>query len=352
MPLWQSLLNNHILPSIFDAAASLLLVLVIFKLFRVKNPATRFMFLFVPLLKPFIVLLDSTSTVTQLRRGRQPLQIALHMPDPLNLITSPIREASTIAVTHDQSALFIAVVIAIIAIAILLVARWMQLFLFLNKFKKEEVLSKSEFPFTYETLDKLTARFDTKRPKLVLTDKSHFVPFSIGYKVPIIVLSRDLLRTFPREQLEIMLAHELAHIRRKDSLIGWISLMLRDIMFFNPLTRLAYRMLEEEKEKACDRVAIEKAGLSPNAIANTLLDIALFYKKFHSSRKSLNLALSSGLFYRKSTLERRIQSITNPATKKKPSKVRTTLKIILFVLLVYVQPTLFVNLNGQLFFLR
>lgn len=61
MPAWQSLLFNHIIPSIFDAAVMLLLVLAILFVFRVKNPATRFLFLLLPLIRPFIILLDNPS---------------------------------------------------------------------------------------------------------------------------------------------------------------------------------------------------------------------------------------------------------------------------------------------------
>jgi len=349
VPIWQSLLYNHILPSTFDAAASLLLVLAIFKIFRIKDPATRFLFLFLPLLKPFIVLIDNASSMPQ-RESASAYHIGIRMPDPLGLIAAPFKEFGELV--YDQSAVVMAILIAIIVISFLLVARWAQLFLFLNAFKKEETLSRIAYPHVYEILDGLVTKFDVKYPRLVITNKSQYVPFSIGYKMPIIVLSKDLIETFSKEQLEIMLAHELAHIGRRDTFTGWLSLILRDIMFFNPLIRPIYRMLEEEKEKACDRIALEKTGVSPKEIANTLIDVALFHKTTQPYQKPLYPALTKGLLFNKSTIERRVKSITGTVKKKKSSRVRTSLKIFLFVFLLYIQPGLMININGQILFLR
>ncbi|MBE0447228.1 MAG: M56 family metallopeptidase [Actinobacteria bacterium] len=342
---------NYILPSIFDAVVIFLLVLMIFKIFRIKDPATRFAFLFLPLLKPFIVLLDNTSTVAQGQNSSGPESgLGIRMPDPLGFITAPSTEIGTLI--YDHSTLVVATLTALIIIFALLATRWIQLFLFLNKFKKEEPLSKSEHPQLYDIINGLVAKFKVKHPKLMLTKNFHFVPFSIGRRVPIIVLSEDLINTFPKEQLEIMLAHELAHIRREDNLTGWVALILRDIMFFNPLAHLVYRMLGEEKEKACDRVALEKTGISPKVMANTLLDVAFFYKKARPPQKLLRPVLAKGLLHNRSTLEQRIKSIAEPITGGKPSKVRTSLKASLFIFLLYIQITLTTNIGGQVLFLR
>ena len=51
---------------------------------------------------------------------------------------------------------------------------------------------------------------------------------------------------------EILIRHELSHIRRKDNLIGWVSLIFRDLNFFNPFGYIAYYLIRSEQEKACD----------------------------------------------------------------------------------------------------
>lgn len=349
MPVWQSLLFNHIIPSIFNAAITLLLVLVIFKVFRVTNPATRFLFLLLPLIKPFIILLDSPSGM-RLSSSDKTVQLLGRLPDPLNLISSPLKEFAEF--TYDHSAMMTALLVTAIAVFAAITARWLQLFLFFNSFRHEKSLSKSEYPQVYEILDELVPKLNVVYPNIVVAKDFHLVPFSVGYKQPIIVLSKDLLAEFPRKQLEIMLAHELAHTLRRDNLTGWMALILRDIMFFNPVARLVYNKLENEKENACDRIALNITGATPHTGANMLLDVALFYQKVSISQNRAYPALAKGLLKRRSMVESRITSITRTTQERKPSKVRTFLKTIIFTLLLYLQIGFVVSINEYQMYLR
>jgi len=54
------------------------------------------------------------------------------------------------------------------------------------------------------------------------------------------------------EELEAVLAHELAHIARRDYLYHWGIVLLRDLLFFNPLTYIICSRLSFERERACD----------------------------------------------------------------------------------------------------
>ncbi len=321
MPLLQSLLLDKIIPSILQAAVTLLIVLAILKIFRIKNPATRFIFLFLPLVKALIDFIEGGSWHPHVNFQKH-FWLSARFDDPLGVLKAPripthFELPGTF--TLKYSIIELGFRLAVISIILVLVARWVQLFLFLNSLKKEERLSKDKYPQIYAILDELVGKFKVRQPELVITKKYQFVPFSVGYRVPIIVLTKDLIDNFSKEQLEIMLAHELAHIRRHDNFTSWASLILRDLLFFNPMSYPIYRMIEEEKEKACDRIALEKTGLSAKAIANTLLDVAIFRKKVESAQKVTYPALSKGFLhrflYRKSALERRVNSIA----KQKPS---------------------------------
>lgn len=315
MPLLQPLLLDKIIPSILQAATTLVIILVILKLFRVKNPATRFIFLFLPLVKALIDFIEGGSWHPHVDFQKH-FWLSARFDDPLGVFKAPIPKDFDLpgTFTIKYSIIVLGFWLAVISIIIVLVARWVQLFLFLNSFKKEERLSRSGYPQIYATLDRLVGKFKVRQPELVITKKYQFVPFSVGYRVPIIVLTKDLIDNFSKEQLEIMLAHELAHIRRYDNFTSWASLILRDLLFFNPMSYPIYRMIEEEKEKACDRIALEKTGISAKAIANTLLDVAIFRKRVESAQKVTYPALSKGFLhrflYRKSALERRVNSIT------------------------------------------
>lgn len=345
MPPWQ--LSNYVLSVLFSAAVTLLLVLTILAVFKVKSPTTRLIFLFIPLVKPFVVLMDSASSTASLKS--KVFGFGMRMPDPLDMISSPWAESSSF--TYSSSIFGIAITIVIFAVALVIVGRWAQLFLFLNSFKKERRLSKVKYPQLYETLGRLAEKFNVKQPELVVSKNFLFVPFSVGSITPIIVVSTELLESFTHEQLEIMLAHELAHIRRRDNFTGWFSLILRDLMFFNPLAYKIYGKIEEEKELICDRIAHEETGISTKAIANTLLDIALFRKSIDGIQKPMFPELAKGFLYKKSTLERRVNSIMD----YKPIRSCKTLipfRVLAVTFLLLIQPYIYFGIGGHLFMLR
>jgi len=77
-----------------------------------------------------------------------------------------------------------------------------------------------------------------------------------GWLRPTLLLPRGFLDTFTREQLRYVVLHELAHLRRSDVLVNWIATAAHALHWFNPLVRLAVARLAEERELACDALAL------------------------------------------------------------------------------------------------
>lgn len=77
-----------------------------------------------------------------------------------------------------------------------------------------------------------------------------------GWLVPTLLLPQGFLDTFTRAQLRYVVLHELAHLRRSDVLINWIAAAAHALHWFNPLVRLAVARLAEERELACDALAL------------------------------------------------------------------------------------------------
>jgi beta-lactamase regulating signal transducer with metallopeptidase domain len=338
----------HVGPSLYDSIAIFVLLVLAFKVFRVKHPATRYAFLLLVLLKPFLILLDGTAEVRH--KSGDPFQFGMRMPDPFGLIRSPLKEIGTASYDFSFAAIIILAITGVIFL--LMMARWLQLFLFFNRLKSMQPLSKESHPEVYGILDELVEKFRVCTPRIVLIDDGSFVPFSVGSRAPVIALSQDLLDKFPQEQLRIMLAHELAHVKRRDGAYGWLTIILRDLMFLNPMVHLAYRMLEEEKEKACDLMVLEKTTASAKEIANTLLDVVLFYKNRESSQGGAQLLLARGFIMRKRTLEKRIEYIISATKPAKPRPGVRALKALLFVVLLYLQVGFGIIIGGHVIFLR
>ena len=66
------------------------------------------------------------------------------------------------------------------------------------------------------------------------------------------LLSTWMVDHLDQQELEAVLMHELVHAHRRDYLLNWVALLLRDAFFYLPTSRIAYRQLHYEKELASD----------------------------------------------------------------------------------------------------
>ncbi len=82
------------------------------------------------------------------------------------------------------------------------------------------------------------------------------VPLTTGFIRPCIFVPVGLLTQLPADQVEAILLHELAHIRRRDYLVNIIQSFAESIFFFNPALLWISARLREEREACCDDVAV------------------------------------------------------------------------------------------------
>lgn len=93
-----------------------------------------------------------------------------------------------------------------------------------------------------------------------------------GFRQPKILLSTWMLQHLDPQELEGVLAHELGHVIRRDSLVTWLATVLRDAFFYLPTSWTAYRRLQHERELACDDWAIAHTK-RPLALASALAKV-------------------------------------------------------------------------------
>ena len=94
----------------------------------------------------------------------------------------------------------------------------------------------------------------------------------VGVRRPTVVLDADLVDRLDPHELEGVVAHELAHVRRRDNLVALVLRIVRDVVFFVPGGRWALRQLLVEREMAADQVAVD-ATSRPGALAAGLLKV-------------------------------------------------------------------------------
>ena len=85
-------------------------------------------------------------------------------------------------------------------------------------------------------------------------------PMVVGHLKPIIFIPLGLINQLPPDEIESVLLHELAHIRRHDYLVNLMQQLSECVFFFNPGLLWVSSLLREERENCCDDIAIAQTG--------------------------------------------------------------------------------------------
>lgn len=122
-------------------------------------------------------------------------------------------------------------------------------------------------------VDETAGRLGLARtPQAVLTDID-CSPFVCGIRRAVLVMPRALTGTLTATELNHVLLHELAHVRRLDLVWGWIGELARIVYFFHPVIHwIAYR-IRLERELACDQLAMATSGQGAAEYAATLVRV-------------------------------------------------------------------------------
>jgi hypothetical protein len=97
-------------------------------------------------------------------------------------------------------------------------------------------------------------------------------PFTARWIRPVVWLPVSLLTQLPRDQLEALLAHELAHVARLDWLWNGLQCLVESLLFFHPAAWWLGRRIRIEREHACDDLAVAACG-DAIALAEALVQL-------------------------------------------------------------------------------
>ena len=99
------------------------------------------------------------------------------------------------------------------------------------------------------------------------------VPCVVGWMKPIILIPPAALVGLSALQLEMVLAHELSHIRRHDYLVNLLQLLVETMLFYHPVVRWISQDARRERELCCDDSAVQACGDALH-YAHALTDLA------------------------------------------------------------------------------
>ena len=158
-------------------------------------------------------------------------------------------------------------------------------------------------------LDSLSQAFGIDQKVRVLLSPSLTRPIVCGLRRPTILLPTTA-REWRPDRLRWVLAHELAHVRRRDL---WIQAAVQWLCVFhwpNPFVRHLARIVEQEREIEADRLAVSVTGNDRKAYASDLLLLVQESRRFASIQvPGDRLAAAAMLGATSSKLEDRIRDL-------------------------------------------
>ncbi|MCZ6835820.1 MAG: hypothetical protein O7G85_08605 [Planctomycetota bacterium] len=188
-----------------------------------------------------------------------------------------------------------------------------SLLLLLAGLSRIRSLTKSALPLEGEKwttqLRNVMREVGVDRPVRLLHCRQIRTPMTWGVINPVILLPTGCLR-WSHNRRQVVLLHELVHIRRRDWVMQILSQIIGAAYWFNPLVWVALRHLSIERERACDDQVIGH-GARPSDYASHLLEIA------RTLASGGNLTMASLGMAHHSQLEGRLLSILDPKRSRR-----------------------------------
>lgn len=157
-------------------------------------------------------------------------------------------------------------------------------------------------------VQRTAAQMGIKKPVLNWVSDLVSSPVTVGFWKPVILVPMAAINHLTPSQLEAVLLHELAHIRRYDYLVNLFINFVQTILYFNPFVKLFVRTVEREREKSCDELVLQFQYNSYD-YASALLTL----EKESRSQKAFLLAANG----KNSDLLHRVETIMG--VQKKPA---------------------------------
>jgi GWxTD domain-containing protein len=182
-------------------------------------------------------------------------------------------------------------------------------------------------------LARFSARLRIQRPVHLLESCLVETPMVLGHFRPVILMPLGLLAGLPMAQVEAILWHEMAHIRRYDYLVNVGLRFVEGLLFYHPAVWWISRTIREERENCCDDVAVELTGNAHEyAIALAVLE------QNRWSRPEPAVAATGG------NLMKRIRRLLNP---KRSNAAGTPLAAVILMFAAAVALTAWQSAAGQ-----
>jgi beta-lactamase regulating signal transducer with metallopeptidase domain len=141
--------------------------------------------------------------------------------------------------------------LGILLVALRYIAGWAVL---------QRILRKDSVPIDQQRFDHLAHRLPIARTIRFLESSWIDVPATVGWIKPVVLLPRGTVESLARQQLDALIVHELAHIRRTDYLVNLVQSVLEILTFCHPASWWISAKVRAYREHCCDDEAVAAIG--------------------------------------------------------------------------------------------
>lgn len=173
-----------------------------------------------------------------------------------------------------------------------------------------------------ENLYTLSSLLGIHKKIMLAASREVTIPVAIGFLKPVIMVPLGMFTSLTTEQVETILVHELAHIRRNDFAVNLLQRLAEAVFFFNPFILWLSSLIREEREACCDDIVLEYTTDKKSYLEAL---ISFREKEFAEPRYAVALGSNNNL------LARAKRMVTN-----ENKKLNTMEKITLFVVVLAV----------------
>lgn len=170
--------------------------------------------------------------------------------------------------------------------------RFLGSYIYVQRLRRRDTLAVPAV--IHEKLEALKTKLGITRTVQLLQSTAVDTPMVIGVLRPVVLLPVGLLSGLSPEQVQCILAHELAHIRRWDYLVNIFQSMVEICLFFHPAVWWVSKMVREERENCCDETVL---ALKNNSMvyAKALLNLEVI----RTRKPGLAMASNGGSLFKR-----------------------------------------------------
>ncbi len=227
----------------------------------------------------------------------------------------------------------------VLAFLLITIFRFYQAYFHFYRFKKTGIIVEVQNGWIKDMVIHNSNLMDLKPPKIYYNMDLKNGFYTFGFIRKKIILNKLILDFLNEDEKEIILLHELSHIKRNDNILNAIATYLTDIHFYNPFSYIAYLVIKTEQEKDCDKIIMKYTHKTGKEVAVNILSSILKIKKNLSYFPGyicpgFASSFSIGKAMSEASLHKRIKYLVNTDPAKISVNIYTKILIYSFFLIM------------------